>query len=197
MPNELNMDYFRVKHEQILPQKGRVLLAEPSLVDEYFKRSVVLLVEHDEKNTVGFVLNKMLEFRIAELMPDFPDFDAKISIGGPVSPNTIHFIHTVGDLIPDATKVGEGLYWGGDFDALKDLVAAKGITKNQIRFFVGYAGWSENQLAQEIEEESWLVTELDTVQIIGGNDDLWKRTVEQLGSKYKPWMLYPENPSLN
>ena len=80
------MDYFRVKHEQILPQKGRVLLAEPSLVDEYFKRSVVLLVEHDEKNTVGFVLNKMLEFRIAELMPDFPDFDAKISIGGPVLP---------------------------------------------------------------------------------------------------------------
>lgn len=194
---ELNIDFFRIEHKQIAPKQGRILIAEPGLMDQYFKRSVILLVEHNDKGTVGFVLNRMIDFSLNELMPDFPNFDTNISIGGPVSPNSIHFIHTVGNLIPDTTLVTDGIYWGGSFDAVKSLILSGKISKRQIRFFIGYSGWGENQLDKELKERSWLVSELDVVKIMTGKDDMWTKTVNQLGPKYKPWTIYPENPSLN
>jgi len=93
---EQNIDFFKVNHKPLLPQKGRVLISQPGLFDQYFKRSVIVLVEHNDKGTVGFVLNSLVDINLQELMPDFPDFPAMVSVGGPVDPNTIHFIHTVG-----------------------------------------------------------------------------------------------------
>jgi putative transcriptional regulator len=194
---EMNIDFFKIEHKPISPKQGRILIAEPGLMDQYFKRSIILLVEHNEKGTVGFVLNRLIDFNLNELLPDFPDFPSIISIGGPVSPNSIHFIHTLGDIIPETTPVSEGLFWGGNFDVIKSLILSGKISKRQIRFFIGYSGWGIDQLDKELKERSWVVSELDVVKIMTGNDNLWKKTVNQLGPKYKPWTIYPENPSLN
>jgi putative transcriptional regulator len=194
---ELDIDFFKVEHNRISPKVGRILISEPGLIDQYFKRSVILIVEHNDKGTVGFVLNRLIELNPHELMPDFPNFPSLVSIGGPVSPNSIHFIHTVGDIIPDTIQVAEGLYWGGDFEAVKALINQNKITPRQIRFFVGYSGWGKNQLNKELKEGSWVVSELDIVQIMAAKEDLWSRIVAQMGPKYKSWTLYPENPSLN
>lgn len=194
---ERDIDFFKVNHKPLLPKEGRVLISQPGLMDQYFKRSVILLVEHNQKGTVGFVLNSIVDINLAELLPDFPDFRAMVSMGGPVEPSSFHFIHTVGELIPYSTKVLEGLYWGGDFDVMKDLVAKKIITPSQIRFFLGYSGWNEGQLSDELEENSWVVSELDLVQIMGGGTDLWNRSVRQMGPKYKSWTIFPENPTFN
>lgn len=194
---EQNIDFFKVNHKPLLPQKGRVLISQPGLFDQYFKRSVIVLVEHNDKGTVGFVLNSLVDINLQELMPDFPDFPAMVSVGGPVDPNTIHFIHTVGDLIPESVQILDGLYWGGDFDTMKDLVVRKVISTSQIRFFLGYSGWGEGQLDDELEENSWIVAELDLVQIMAGGNDLWNRAVKQMGPKYKSWTIFPENPTLN
>lgn len=194
---EKNIDFFRIDHKRVAPREGLVLVAEPGLMDQYFKRSIIILVEHNSEGTVGFVLNNIIEVNLSELMPDFPDFPALVSIGGPVSPNSIHFIHTLGDIIPDSKLISDGLYWSGDFEAVKSLIQIKKITPRQIRFFIGYSGWGVEQLNKELKENSWVVSELDIVQIMAGRDDLWKRTVQQLGPKYKPWTIYPENPSLN
>jgi putative transcriptional regulator len=194
---EKNIDFFRIKHRRVSPRHGRVLIAEPGLMDQYFKRSVILLVEHNEQGTVGFVLNNIIDFKIQDLMPDFPDFPALISIGGPVSPNSIHFLHTLGDIIPETTAVSDGLYWGGDFEAVKSLIHMRKITPRQIRFFIGYSGWGEKQLGNELKENSWVVSDLDIIQVMAGKDDLWNRVVHQMGPKYKPWTIYPINPSLN
>ncbi|MFO8021620.1 MAG: YqgE/AlgH family protein [Perlabentimonas sp.] len=194
---EKNIDFFKIKHKRVSPHEGRILIAEPGLMDQYFKRSVILLVEHNQQGTVGFVLNNIVDIRIKEILPDFPDFNAIVSIGGPVSPNSIHFIHTLGDVIPESKPVSDGLYWGGDFEAVKALIEQKKITPRQIRFFIGYSGWEEKQLSNELKESSWVVSELDIVQIMAGKEDLWNRTVHQMGAKYKPWTIYPENPSLN
>ena len=197
MPKELDFDFFRVNHEKLTPSQGLVLIADPSLTDLNFKRSVVLLVEHNENGTVGFVLNRMLSYSLFDLIPDFPKFHAKISLGGPVSPKSIHFIHTLGDAVPDAVHVIDDIYWGGDFDYIKSLIIAKKITSKQILFFVGYSGWSKDQLDREIAEGSWVVTQLKSVQIMTSPGDLWLNTVRQMGEKFKPWTLYPEDPSLN
>lgn len=194
---EQNIDFFKVNHKPLLPQKGRVLISQPGLFDQYFKRSVIVLVEHNDKGTVGFVLNSLVDINLQELMQDFPDFHAMVSVGGPVEPNTIHFIHTVGDLIPQSVQILDGLYWGGDFDAMRDLVVRNAISTSQIRFFLGYSGWGEGQLGDELEENSWVVAELDLVQIMAGGNDLWNRTVKQMGPKYKSWTIFPENPTLN
>ncbi|MFP4555749.1 MAG: YqgE/AlgH family protein [Bacteroidales bacterium] len=194
---EKNINFFKIKHKKITPREGRILIAEPGLMDQYFKRSIILLVEHNQQGTVGFVLNNIVDIKIKELLPDFPEFPATVSIGGPVSPNSIHFIHTLGDVIPESKLISDGLYWGGDFEAVKALIQQNKITPRQIRFFIGYSGWEEKQLSNELKESSWVVSELDIVQIMAGKDDLWNRTIHQMGAKYKPWTIYPENPSLN
>jgi len=197
MSTDLNFDFFKVNYEKITPKEGRVLIAEPGLIDLNFKRSVVFLAEHNENGTIGFVLNRILNYNLTDLLPDFPDFKAQISLGGPVSPQSIHFIHTLGDIIPETTHVVDNIYWGGSFDSLKSLMIAKKISSKQILFFVGYSGWGKDQLEREITEGSWVVSSLNPIQIFGGGEDLWISTVRQLGKNFKPWTLYPEDPSMN
>lgn len=197
MPNELKFDFFRINFDKLAPSQGRVLIAEPSLIDLNFKRSVVLLVEHNENGTIGFVLNRLLNYTLFELMPGFPSFDAKISLGGPVSPKSVHFIHTLGDIVPGTNHIVDNLFWGGDFEYIKSLIIAKKIASSQILFFVGYSGWTKEQLEREILEGSWVVTNLDPIQIISGAEDLWLSTVQQLGNKFRVWTLYPEDPMSN
>ncbi|MDD2196546.1 MAG: YqgE/AlgH family protein [Bacteroidales bacterium] len=194
---ERNIDFFKINHKPFLPKEGRVLISQPGLMDQYFKRSIIIIVEHNQKGTIGFVLNNIVDLNLKDFLPDFPDFAATISVGGPVESNSIHFIHTLGDIIPNTIKISDGLYWGGDFDVVKVLIEQKKLTARQIRFFMGYAGWGESQLSDELKEHSWVVSELDLVQIMAGKEDLWNRTVRQMGPKYKPWTIYPENPSLN
>lgn len=197
MSAELNFDFFRVNYDKTTPNQGSVLVAEPGLIDLNFKRSVIFLVEHNENGVVGFVLNRILNYNLSDLLPDFPNFEAKISLGGPVSPKSIHFIHTLGDAVPNTNHIIDNIYWGGDFEYIKSLINAKRITSKQILFFVGYSGWTKEQLEREISEGSWVVTNLHPIQIFSGSEDLWIDTVKQLGTNFKPWTLYPEDPSLN
>ena len=195
---ELNIDFLSIENNKVARQ-GRVLISEPFLNDTYFKRSVVLLTEHSDAGSVGFVLNKPVDLSVNDVLNDFPQLDAEISIGGPVNTNTIHYIHTLGNKIPNSVKVLENLYWGGDFDGLKDLIMHGDVRSNQIRFFLGYAGWSPKQLDNELSENAWLVSEMKAEQIMRGPDnDLWRKILEKSGNKkYRTWVNFPENPGMN
>jgi putative transcriptional regulator len=194
---ELDIDFFSIDNKQVARQ-GRVLISEPFLNDTYFKRSVVLLTEHSDEGSVGFVLNKPVDLSVTEVINDFPDIDTEVSIGGPVNTNTIHYIHTLGDTIPNSVKVLDNLYWGGDFEVIKDMISAGLIKGSEIRFFLGYAGWSPKQLENELSENAWLISEMKPDHIMQGpGDDLWKEILEKSGDKYKTWVNFPENPSLN
>lgn len=116
----------------------------------------------------------------------------------PVGTNTVHYIHTLGDLIPNSVKVYKDIYWGGEFDAVKNLIKSGLIKKDQIRFFVGYAGWKPKQLENEISENSWVIAELAPEIIMETvDDDIWKETLIEMGKKYKLWANFPENPGMN
>ncbi len=194
-----NIDLFKIETNHIIPEKGSILIAEPFMSDIYFKRSIVLLTEHNNKETVGFVLNKPVNMQISDLINDFPEFDADISIGGPVSTNTVHYIHTLGDLIPNSHKVYSNIFWGGDFETVKKLIREKKITKSQIKFFLGYSGWEPKQLDDELTQNSWLVSALKPQKVMEGpsKSDFWKEALLDLGEKYKMWVNSPDNPSLN
>ena len=195
---ELDIDFFSIENNKVARQ-GMVLISEPFLNDTYFKRSVVLLTEHSEEGSVGFVLNKPIDLSVNDVLNDFPEVDAEISIGGPVNTNTIHYIHTLGEKIPNSVKVLDNLYWGGDFDGLRDLIMQGSILSNQVRFFLGYSGWSPKQLDNELSENAWLVSEMNAEQIMKGPDnDLWRKILEKSGNKkYRTWVNFPENPGMN
>jgi len=192
------MNYFKIETNNVAPQKGRILIAEPYLNDIYFKRSIVFLTEHNDEGSIGFVLNKPVNLQIEEIINDFPSFDCNISIGGPVSTNTVHYLHTLGELLPNSVHVCDNIYWGGNFDDMKSLVHDKSILKNQIRFFLGYSGWMPKQLDEELSQNSWLVSNIRPELVMNHDmNEIWKEVLNSLGTKYKMWINSPENPSLN
>ncbi len=195
---DLTFDIFKIDHGNIRPKQGRVLISDPFLNDSYFKRSVVLLTEYSQKGSVGFVLNKPVEVRINEILSDFPSIDTAISVGGPVDTNSVHYIHSLGELIPNSVKVIDNIWWGGDFEIVKQLINDGFLKSTQIRFFVGYSGWEPKQLEREIAENSWVVSKLDTGLIMNSRSrESWNEVLNILGGKYKLWTNFPENPGMN
>ena len=193
-----NLDIFKIRTNNIPPKKGRVLIAEPFLHGDYFSRSVVILVAYSAKGAVGFILNKKIDFSLQEFLPGFPEFDANVYLGGPVSADSIYFIHRIGPLLPGSIKVMGNLYWGGDFTALQNLIREKKVAPHDIHFFLGYSGWDAGQLENEIKENSWLVTDVEEETIMrDANQVSWNEYVRKAGSRYSLWENFPENPNFN
>ena len=115
--------------------KGDLLIAEPSILhDDSFNRSIILLTEHNENSSVGFILNRPIKFTVRDLIPEI-DCSFKIYQGGPVEQDNLYFIHKLPELIPNSIQVGQNIFWGGNFDSLKILLKEKEIESTEIRFF--------------------------------------------------------------
>lgn len=193
-----DLDIFKIKTNNIPPQKGRILIAEPFLPGNYFSRSVVFLVAHSDKGSVGFILNKEIDFEIQDVFPDFPEFEAKVFLGGPVATDSIYYIHKLGNKLPGSINVLGNLYWGGDFEVLKGKIIAGVIQPDDIHFFLGYSGWDAGQLENELKEDSWLVTDVDEEAVMKEFDDeSWTDFAKKAGTRYSIWEHFPENPTLN
>lgn len=180
-------------------KKGVLLIAEPSIIgDLSFNRSVVLLADHNGEGSVGFILNKPLEYTIQDLIPEI-DARFKIYNGGPVEQDNLYFIHNIPHLIPNSIEISNGIYWGGDFESTKDLINEGKIKKNNIRFFLGYTGWESHQLEKEMEANSWIISQnVYENKIIGKSaTHFWKEKIMELGGDYVIWSNAPENPILN
>jgi putative transcriptional regulator len=183
----------------IEPKKGNLLIAEPSiLVDASFNRSVILLADHTEEGTVGFILNKPLSHTINDLIPEI-NRPFRVFNGGPVEQDNLYFIHTLPDLIPNSIEITDGIFWGGDFTSVVDIVNDEKVTENQLRFFLGYSGWDADQLHTELQTNSWILSEnIYKSEIIEKTDNsFWKEKMLELGGTYSIWSNAPEDPSYN
>lgn len=181
------------------PEKGKILISEPFLIDPNFKRSIVLLCEHNEDGSVGFILNKPTQVKLNQVMEeDFPEFDAPVYFGGPVQINTLQFIHKLGDTLEGSTEIGDGLYWGGSFEILKLLIESKQVKSSDFRFFIGYSGWSVGQLEDEMKINSWIVTSTESENLFSDEPDkLWGEILKKMGKKFAILASFPEDPSVN
>ncbi|MFT5762470.1 MAG: putative transcriptional regulator [Polaribacter sp.] len=182
----------------LLPKKGRLLIAEPSILnDNSFNRSIILLTEHTKNNSIGFILNKPLGLTVNDLIPDI-DCSFPIYQGGPVEQDNLYFAHKVPELIPESIEVSNGVFWGGDFDALKEALNDQDLKINDIRFFLGYSGWESNQLEDELNTDSWFVSENNFLNIFAvDNATIWKNKLLEKGGKYKIWANAPSDIQLN
>ncbi len=180
------------------PSKGKILISEPFLNDPNFKRSIILLSEHNDEGTVGFILNKPTQLKVTQLLDDFPEFDSMVNFGGPVQVDTLQFVHRLGDIIEGSTEIAEGLYWGGSFDNLKELIRLNRVSPEDIRFFLGYSGWTGGQLDDEIKINSWIVTSATVENVFSDEPDkLWADILKGMGKKFAILASFPENPSVN
>lgn len=180
-------------------KKGQLLIAEPSIIgDLSFNRSVILLAEHNQEGSVGFILNKPFTFTVNNLLPEV-NATFKIYNGGPVEQDNLYFIHNVPKLIPNSIEISNGIYWGGDFELTKKLINEAQINKNNIRFFLGYTGWDANQLEEEMQTNSWIISKnIYKNKIISkSSTHFWKEKILELGGEYLIWSNAPENPILN
>ena len=206
--NDFILLYYNKKHKfskKYIPmitdklKKGNLLIAEPTIIgDLSFNRSVILLADYNTEGSVGFIINKPLKYTIHDLIPDIAA-RFKIYNGGPVEQDNLYFIHNIPELIPNSIEISNGIYWGGDFESTKELINKGAITNDNIRFFLGYTGWDENQLENEMESNSWIITSNSYENKIIGKSatHFWKEQILELGGEYLIWSNAPENPYLN
>ena len=193
-----NEELFKIQSNTLNVNIGDVLIAEPFMNDFYFRRSVILIIDHNEEGSLGVVFNKRLTIPFNEIVQGFPEFKADVYLGGPVETDRIFFTHTVGELIPDSYKITDGLYWSGNVNALKSLIKMDLIKPHEIRFYVGYAGWDGGQLRKELKANTWLVGKFSSKQLLQTNPGkMWSDFSNKMGKKYSLWNTFPVNPSDN
>lgn len=195
----INADIFKIQSNNVLPSQGKLLISEPFLCDATFGRSVVLLVDHNEEGSMGLIINKELPLLMNDVIKEFKYLeDIPLFKGGPIGTDTLFFLHSLHD-IPDALPISNGLYMNGDFNAIKRYVLQGNPLEGKIRFFLGYSGWDSKQLTQEMAENTWIVgRETETPSLLKEDSkQMWKRSLEKLGSKYETWSRFPQVPSLN
>lgn len=170
--------------------RGHLLIAAPSLFD-YFRRTVVLVLEHTPDGAMGVVLGRSSETRVADAVPalaNLPGADELVYLGGPVSPEAVvalgdfgrpeeagtHVVGSLGTLDPDGTN-----------ESLR-----------RVRVYAGHAGWGSGQLDGELEQEAWIVLEADPADPFRPGD-IWSDALERKGGRYRLMATMPADPSLN
>ncbi len=180
------------------PAPGILLIADPFLKDPNFLRTVVFICEHKEEGSFGFVLNRKYENTLDELIPALEGHKISVYYGGPVQMDTIHFLHQYPVEIPGGQEVLKGVYWGGDFGSVIRMIKNEKIDYNKIRFYIGYSGWSEGQLKEELNEKTWLTAEATRKLVFHRrNEEIWKEALKSLGGDYEMMINFPIDPQLN
>ena len=191
-------ELFKIQSNTLNPVIGDVLISEPFMNDFYFRRSVILLIDHNEEGSLGVIFNKRLTIPFNEIVQGFPEFNADVYLGGPVETDRIFFIHTVGEMIPDSHLISNGLYWSGNISVLKSMIKMDLIKPHEVRFYVGYAGWDGGQLREELKANTWVVGRFTAKQLLRTMPDkMWSDFVKQIGKRYALWDKFPVNPSDN
>ncbi len=184
-------------------EKGRILISDPFLNDNYFSNSVILLCELNEKGAFGLVLNHYIDGSLSDFMNDFQGKKTdrfKISLGGPVDTDSIYYIHNRPDIIEGSIQIIDDVYLGNgiNFTDLSVLIEEEKIKKNELKFFLGYSGWTAGQLQEELLKNSWFVGNLSTRTLMNyDQEDIWKKTLEQMSEKHRVISNFPQNPLLN
>lgn len=170
--------------------RGHLLIAAPSLYD-YFRRTVVLVLEHTPEGAMGVVLGRETQTPVAEAVPalgDLPGGDDVVYLGGPVAPQSVVALGEF-ERPDEAGSRVVGSLGTLDPDSSNDSLV-------RMRVFAGYAGWAAGQLDGELEQDAWIVQAADPADPFR-TGDIWSDALERKGGRYKLMATMPADPSLN
>jgi putative transcriptional regulator len=177
---------------------GSLLISDPFLQDPHFARTVVLICEHQPAGSFGLVVNQPMEVMLNDLVPAASDMNMPVYSGGPVAADTLHFIHKRPDLLEESVFLQKDIGWCGNFFQIIHLLRSGDLDRSEILFFLGYSGWGEGQLDQELKEKTWITSEATSpllFQVSPGRR--WQYSLNQLGGDYAQMANYPIDPQLN
>jgi putative transcriptional regulator len=178
--------------------KGKILIADPFLQGPYFERSVVFMAEHNHEGAMGFILNQPTGILVEQAVDQITNCEFPIYYGGPVDDDILFYVHSLGYKIKNSVQINDRLFWGGDFNELCDLIKKNKVRADEIKFFVGYSGWSKLQLENEMENKSWITDELKTSYLFGNhNKKLWNKCLEAKNNNLSLYSKFEHTPSLN
>jgi putative transcriptional regulator len=137
---------------------GIYIKSTTELIGSFFEETTILIVQHNEEGSLGFVTNKpfgkslhdLIEFKHAK---PFPLMD-----GGPVDREHLFVLHQRPDIIEGGEQVTNDLYLGGNMEQVIEAINTKGINEKEIQIYIGYCGWDLGALEAELEEGSWTIS---------------------------------------
>jgi putative transcriptional regulator len=176
---------------------GDLIIAAPFMDDPFFKKTAVLLADYSSTGSLGFIMNRITNLKLADLLEDI-HFDSPVFYGGPVGNDSVYYMHNLGNRVQGSAVILPGLFWGGDFEALKTLLNTGLASENSVRFFAGYAGWEPGQLEAEFDAKSWALDRVgsDKLLEIPHGDDFWRRRIKR-NKDYALWSNFTDTPHLN
>jgi putative transcriptional regulator len=170
--------------------RGQLLIASPALSD-YFRRTVVLVIEHGEEGAMGIVLNRLSETSVAEAVPDLAEAAEPgdlVWIGGPVGSQAVVALGEFEDTADAGTLVVGNV---GTLDPDRPAAALR-----RLRVYAGYAGWAPGQLEAELEQDAWILEAADPEDPFR-EGDLWALVLGRKGGAYALLATMPADASLN
>ena len=181
--------------------KGSLLIANPVLPDPNFSRTVILLCNHNDQGSFGLVINRSTQLKAPDLFLDIDilrSYNAKIYMGGPVSQSMVFYLYRSSRDVIDLDEICSGVYLGSNLETLESLYLDIENPEENIRFYLGYSGWSDGQLDGEMEQNSWLVQDANEQFVFFDSENLiWPKAVNSLGEKYQYLTKAPVNPQWN
>lgn len=178
--------------------RGRLLVATPAIESGPFQRSVVFLLDHDADGALGVIVNRPLEADVDDVLPDWAALvNAPVCLfeGGPVDMESALALGVVGGALPPpgwrqmAGRVGL-VDLDGPLPGSGDLAG--------LRVFAGYAGWSPDQLEEEIAEGAWLVVEAEDGDLFSPQPEtLWRDVMRRQEGDLRFWATFPDDPAIN
>lgn len=181
---------------KIPPAVGKILVSNP--FDMHYNRSVALLVEHDDRGSIAFLLNKPTELVFSDLLPELYSPDLRVFKGGEEQLDTLHMFHNK-PVELGGNEVAKGVWWGGSYENLKEIIQDGNYTPEEIKVMVGFLGWKEGELATQISNGGWYVADLLPEYVFDLNDkDLYTKIMTKMGGNFRVVAnIVPVNPQLN
>ncbi len=173
---------------------GKLLLADPSLRDSIFDKSVVLIHDHNrEQGAMGLILNQPTGHRVGEFLKD-PQFKplAKLSVhkGGPVEPHQMTFSSFW-------WSKKSGLQWAIRLSA-EEAAAHIKRPGRIVRAFIGYSGWSAGQLENELKQAAWITIAPQSALLGQAHDrELWGHLLGSISPLHRLMAMAPDDLMLN
>lgn len=179
---------------------GYFLLSNPYLGDQNFERAVIYIIDHDQSSgAMGLIVNKFSDSRASDIL-NISLNSQKLFKGGPVGLDMLFVMHQRKDLFPHSQAIGDNLFLTGNLDLIQDCLDLKLISSAEMKFIMGYTGWSAGQLEEEINENAWIVlkgnTNLAMIQELEGNN-YWKSILQKNGHYFSSIANAPSKPWLN
>lgn len=177
---------------------GDILIAKPFLQDGHFKRSVIYVCEHNKEGSLGFIINKSHGLLLRDIFPHLKNGNFPLFEGGPVSPNQLFYTHTLGLKLNGSKHIIDDVYWGGNFFELSKMIEEGEVSSAQIRFYIGYSGWDEVQLDEEIKNDMWFSENVNYSELVQiPSEELWGKQLVKINPGYKAFSDFSFDPSLN